>query len=72
MIRFSAAAYRPEGRILPVALAGALGLWLGFPNDLASIPPLVLLWPLVLLMLVSGPTVCSLMSVKVAVMWLNP
>ena len=33
---------------MPVALAGALGLWLGFPNDLAGIPPLVLLWPLAL------------------------
>lgn len=27
-----------------VALAGACALWLGFPNDLASLPPLVLLW----------------------------
>ena len=25
-----------------VALAGACALWLGFPNDLASLPPLVL------------------------------
>lgn len=28
------------------AAAGVLGLWLGFPNDLLSAPPLVLLWPL--------------------------
>ncbi len=48
MTRFPAAAYRPEGRILPVAFAGTLGLWLGFPNDLGGIPPLVLLWPLAL------------------------
>lgn len=32
------------GLIVPCAL----GLWLGFPNDLISFPPLVLLWPLCL------------------------
>lgn len=30
------------------ALAGFLGLWLGFPNDFLCAPPLVLLWPLAL------------------------
>lgn len=35
-------------------LAGALGLWLGFPNDLLSLPPLVLLWPAALVMLGLG------------------
>lgn len=30
------------------ALAGFLGLWLGFANDFVSLPPLVLLWPLAL------------------------
>ncbi|MBD5416925.1 MAG: apolipoprotein N-acyltransferase [Desulfovibrio sp.] len=30
------------------ALAAVLGLWLGFPNDFLSAPPLALLWPLAL------------------------
>lgn len=30
----------------PWALAALLGLWLGFPNDFVSAPPLALLWPL--------------------------
>ncbi|WP_241159454.1 MULTISPECIES: apolipoprotein N-acyltransferase [unclassified Desulfovibrio] len=30
------------------ALAAVLGLWLGFPNDILSAPPLALLWPLAL------------------------
>ncbi|MDR2744859.1 MAG: apolipoprotein N-acyltransferase, partial [Desulfovibrio sp.] len=31
--------------------AGAAALWLGFPNDLADMPPLVLLWPVALTLL---------------------
>ncbi len=45
MTRIPASPFRPQGRVLPVALMGVLGLWLGFPNDLAEVPPLVLLWP---------------------------
>lgn len=30
----------------PACLAGTLGIWLGFPNDVVAIPPLILLWPL--------------------------
>ncbi|MGE9986315.1 apolipoprotein N-acyltransferase [Desulfovibrio sp. SGI.169] len=41
----------PSARGLPWGLAGALALWLGFPNDLLSLPPLALLWPVALVML---------------------
>ena len=30
---------------------GGLGIWLGFPNDVCSVPPLVLLWPVSLVVL---------------------
>ena len=39
---------RPD---LLLGLAGALALWLGFPNDFLSLPPLVLLWPVALALL---------------------
>ncbi|MEE0815936.1 MAG: apolipoprotein N-acyltransferase, partial [Desulfovibrio fairfieldensis] len=39
---------RPD---LLLGLAGALALWLGFPNDFLSLPPLVLLWPMALALL---------------------
>ena len=46
----SAAAYRPARRRgLAVAILGAAGLWLGFPNPLFQMPALVLLYPLALL-----------------------
>ena len=32
-------------------VAGALGLWLGFPNDFISFPPLVFAWPAALTLL---------------------
>lgn len=38
-------------RLPVICLIGALGLWLGFPNDLLNFPPLVLLWPLALALL---------------------
>lgn len=41
----------PPLRELRWGLAGALALWLGFPNDFLSLPPLVLLWPVALVML---------------------
>ena len=41
-----AVARRVNGAAALWALAAILGLWLGFPNDAASAPPLVLLWPL--------------------------
>ena len=41
----------PPLRDLCWGLAGALALWLGFPNDLLSLPPLVLLWPVALAVL---------------------
>ncbi len=34
-----------------LCLAAAMGLWLGFPNDLISFPPFVLAWPLALALL---------------------
>ena len=34
-----------------LCLAAALGLWLGFPNDFISFPPLVLVWPVALALL---------------------
>ena len=37
---------RPHPDLL-LGLAGALALWLGFPNDFLNLPPLVLLWPVV-------------------------
>ena len=39
---------RPD---LLLGLAGALALWLGFPNDFLNLPPLVLLWPVALALL---------------------
>lgn len=33
---------------LSFALIAALAIWLGFPNDLISFPPLILLWPVAL------------------------
>lgn len=36
---------RAASRPLLVGLAGALGLWLGFPNNFVSVPILVLLYP---------------------------
>lgn len=63
------------------ALAGVLGLWLGFPNDILSAPPLVLLWPLALAALGLGaPTVAaalrrgwltSLAGATAALYWLS-
>lgn len=43
----------PGGKPLlwPLALLGALAVWLGFPNDFLSLPPLVLLWPAALALL---------------------
>lgn len=48
MIPLRAAASPPPWA---VGLVGALGLWLGFPNDFLNLPPLVLLWPLALAVL---------------------
>ncbi|MDR2054690.1 MAG: apolipoprotein N-acyltransferase [Desulfovibrio sp.] len=38
-------------RNILTGIAGAAALWLGFPNDLADMPPLVLLWPVALALL---------------------
>lgn len=64
-----------------VALAGACALWLGFPNDLASLPPLVLLWPVALAWLgVNAPDrgaalrrgwLCHLAGGTAALYWLT-
>ena len=43
-----AATFRPDRSALLMGMAGAAGIWLGFPNDLAGLPPLVLLWPVAL------------------------
>lgn len=72
----------PEGCALGGwALAAILGLWLGFPNDVASAPPLVLLWPVALTGLGLGaPTVgaalrrgwlVSLAGATAALYWLS-
>ena len=37
-----AATFRPDRSALLTGMAGAAGIWLGFPNDLAGLPPLVL------------------------------
>lgn len=51
-------ALRMPGFLQPVelcwAMTGALSLWLGFPNDFISLPPLVMLWPLALAVLGSN------------------
>ena len=61
-------------------LAAVLGLWLGFPNDVVSAPPLVLLWPISLTALGLGaPTagaalrrgwLASLVGATAALYWL--
>ncbi|WP_291302460.1 apolipoprotein N-acyltransferase [Desulfovibrio sp. MES5] len=43
-----APAFRPDSSALFTGIVGAAGIWLGFPNDLAGLPPLVLLWPMAL------------------------
>ena len=63
------------------ALAAVLGLWLGFPNDFLSAPPLALLWPLALAALGLGaPTpgaalrrgwLASLLGGVAALYWLS-
>lgn len=62
-------------------LAAILGLWLGFPNDFISAPPLALLWPLSLAALGLGaPSVgaalrrgwlASLLGAVAALYWLS-
>ena len=44
-------AARPSLRSWLLCLAAAVGLWLGFPNDFISFPPLVLAWPAALTLL---------------------
>ena len=44
-------ASRPSLRSWLLCLAAAVGLWLGFPNDFISFPPLVLAWPVALTLL---------------------
>ena len=41
----------PSLRSWLLCLAAAVGLWLGFPNDFISFPPLVLAWPAALTLL---------------------
>ena len=64
-----------------VGLAGACALWLGFPNDLLSLPPLALLWPVALARLgVTAPDnaaalrrgwLCCLAGGTAALYWLT-
>ncbi|MDE7241764.1 apolipoprotein N-acyltransferase [Desulfovibrio sp.] len=63
------------------ALAAFLGLWLGFPNDVLSAPPLALLWPLALAALGLGASsagaalrrgwLTSLLGGAAALYWLS-
>ena len=72
------AAARPAA---PWGLAAILGLWLGFPNDVVSAPPLVLLWPLSLAALGLGAPsagaalrrgwLASLLGATAALYWLS-
>ena len=41
----------PSLRSWLLCLGAAVGLWLGFPNDFISFPPLVLAWPAALTLL---------------------
>jgi len=44
-------ASKPSLRSWLLCLAAAVGIWLGFPNDFFSFPPLVLVWPAALTLL---------------------
>ncbi|MBQ7618239.1 MAG: apolipoprotein N-acyltransferase [Desulfovibrio sp.] len=60
MIRQNALALWAKPKTITLLALGALGLWLGFPNDLISLPILVLFWPLALFLL--GTSATSLRS----------
>ena len=76
-----AAPFRPDRSALLMGMAGAAGIWLGFPNDLAGLPPLVLLWPVALAWLgLFAPTsaaalrrgwLCSMAGGMAALYWLT-
>ncbi len=76
-----AATFRPDRSALLMGMAGAAGIWLGFPNDLAGLPPLVLLWPVALAWLgLFAPTsaaalrrgwLCSMAGGMAALYWLT-
>ena len=76
-----AAAFRPDRTALLTGIAGAAGIWLGFPNDLAGLPPLILLWPAALAWLgLYAPTsaaalrrgwLCSMSGGMAALYWLT-
>lgn len=76
-----AASFRPDRAALLAGMAGAAGIWLGFPNDLAGLPPLVLLWPVALAWLgLFAPTsaaalrrgwLCSMAGGMAALYWLT-
>lgn len=76
-----AATFRPDRSALLTGMAGAAGIWLGFPNDLAGLPPLVLLWPVALAWLgLFAPTfaaalrrgwLCSMAGGMAALYWLT-
>lgn len=76
-----AATFRPDRSVLLTGIAGAAGIWLGFPNDLAGLPPLILLWPAALAWLgLYAPTsaaalrrgwLCSMAGGMAALYWLT-
>lgn len=76
-----AATHQPDRSALLTGIAGAAGIWLGFPNDLAGLPPLVLLWPAALAWLgLYAPTsgaalrrgwLCSMAGGMAALYWLS-
>ena len=81
MSRPLTATFRPDSSALFVGLIGAAGIWLGFPNDMAGLPPLALLWPLALAWLgLYAPTrgaalrrgwLCNLAGGMAALYWLS-
>ncbi|MFT4301747.1 MAG: apolipoprotein N-acyltransferase [Desulfovibrio sp.] len=81
MSRTHSATFRPDNTALFVGLIGAAGIWLGFPNDIAGLPPLALLWPVALAWLgLCAPTrgaalrrgwLCNLAGGMAALYWLS-
>lgn len=69
-----------SGKLFLAGLAGALGLWAGFPNNFIQIPPAVFLWPLSLVFLglyADAPMkafrmgwLCSFCGIALALYWL--
>ncbi|MDR2574354.1 MAG: apolipoprotein N-acyltransferase [Desulfovibrio sp.] len=68
-------------RDILTGIAGAAAIWLGFPNDVADMPPLVLFWPVALALLgLNAPNkmtalragwLCGLAGSTAALYWLT-